>query len=91
MAALDTLFKYIDEHQDLYVKVSFLSYLCCSTGSYGILKVKRWPASSLSYTSVVCPIMKSGNWKERGQAKGMTGLSNSQTRNMWCSALTDLT
>lgn len=53
MAALDTLFKYIDEHQDLYVKVSFLSHLCYSTGSYGTLKVK-----SLSYTSVVCPTMK---------------------------------
>lgn len=58
MAALDTLFKYIDEHQDLYVKVSFLSHLCYSTGSYGTLKVKSWSASSLSYTSVVCPTMK---------------------------------
>lgn len=38
MSALDTLFKYIDDHQDLYVKVSFLSVLSCGTDSCGMLK-----------------------------------------------------
>lgn len=27
MSALETLFKYIDEHQDLYVQVSFMSFV----------------------------------------------------------------